>query len=121
MTVEELFEVYKKEREYQRKAFGDYRSNSTLNVSSFLTFIEEYLEKAKKAYVYDWDLSKPPWFLESKESQAIGLSPVKTYEHLIKVFALAGAALETFLVMEPEDWRMMGVKEKWIIKKEEKK
>ena len=116
MTVEELFEVYKKEREYQRKAFGDYRLNSTLNVASFLTFIEEYLEKAKKAYVYDWSPNKPPWFEESKESVAIDLSPVKTYEHLIKVFTLAGAALETFLAMEPGNWREEGVKEKWIKK-----
>ena len=120
MTVEELFEVYKKEREYQRKAFGEYRLNSTLNVSSFLTFIEEYLEKAKKSYVYDWTQNKPAWFEASKESIVMGLSPIKTYEHLIKVFALTGAALETFLLMEPENWRTEGVKDKWI-KKEEKK
>ena len=119
MTVEELIEVYKKEREYQRKAFGEYRLNSTLNISSFLTFIEEYLEKAKKAYVYDWSPNKPPWFEESDEYVAVGLAPIKTYEYLIKVFTLAGAALETFLSMEPDNWRAEGVKEKWV-KKEEK-
>lgn len=120
MTIEELFEVYKKEREYQREAFGDYKLNSTLNIASFLTFIEEYLEKAKKAYVYDWTPNKPPWFEQSKESAVMSSSPIRTYEHLIKVFALTGAALEIFLEMNPEDWRAEGVKEKWI-KKEEKK
>jgi hypothetical protein len=114
MTVEELFEVYKKEREYQRKAFGEYRLNPTLNVASFLTFIEEYLEKAQKAYVYDWTSNKPPWLKTTKEFTVVGLSPVKTYEHLIKVFALTGAALETFLAMDPESWRAEGVKEKWL-------
>jgi hypothetical protein len=119
MTIEELFQVYQKEREYQRKAFGEYKKNPTLSIASFLTFIEEYLEKAKKAYVYEWSDQKPDWLESSKEFSELGSAPIKTYEHLIKVFALTGAALETFSSIDPEKWRSDGVKEKWLRKQVE--
>lgn len=113
MSIEDLFELYQKEREYQNKVFGDYTKNPSLNISSFINFIEEYLNKAKKSYVYEWTPNIPPWFLESKETNENKNAPVKTYEYLIKVFALTGAALETYLVVEPSNWRTEGVKEKW--------
>lgn len=116
MTKEELFKLYEKEREYQRKAFGEYSKNNTLNVSSFLTFIQEYLEKAKKAYVYEWSSKKPDWFETSREFIELGTAPIETYEHLIKVFALTGAALEVFSLINVEEWRKEGVKEKWLRK-----
>jgi hypothetical protein len=119
MYVDNLFELYKKEREYQKTVFGEYQENPNLNLASFLNFVEEYLDKAKRSYVYDWSSKKPNWFLESKEFVDQGSAPVKTYEHLIKVFALAGAALETFLSVSLENWREEGPKSKWC-KKEEK-
>ena len=119
MTSEELFRLYQREREYQRKAFGDYRKNPTLSIASFLTFIEEYLEKAKKSYVYEWTDQMPEWLENSREFAELGSAPIKTYEHLIKVFALTGAALETFSSIDVEKWRIEGVKEKWIRKQVE--
>jgi hypothetical protein len=119
MTVEQLFELYKKEREYQIKIFGRYEQNPALNVASFLNFVEEYLKKAKESYVYDWTHKRPDWFVSSSEfwNNGQATAPVKTYEHLIKVFALAGATLESFLEVKPDEWRKEGPKEKWLKEK----
>ena len=40
MTEDKLIEVYKKEREYQKSVFGNYQDNPSLNLGSFLLFIE---------------------------------------------------------------------------------
>ena len=45
---ERVMGVYKRERSYQRHCFGDYSEIESLNLASFLEFIEAYLEKAKK-------------------------------------------------------------------------
>lgn len=114
MTPREVIELYLKERGYENAAFGDYRDAEHLNIASFLTFIEQYVNKAQKEYTGAWK-EKPPWLIASKEcgGHSQKKCPVGTYEALIKIFALAGAALETFTYIDSEQWRQDGVKEKW--------
>jgi hypothetical protein len=118
MTSEELFQLYLKEREYQTKIFGDFRDNKSLNLASFLLFLESYLKKAIACYSDKWTEVKPDWLLQCEELQTEDTAPILTYENLIKVFALAGAALETFTVVDAEYWRKDGVKKKWLDGKE---
>ena len=66
--------------------------------------IEEYLSKAKKGYAGKWHEDPPLWLFNSDEMKE-GSAPVEAYEQLVKVFALAGAALETFADINPEEWR----------------
>ena len=101
--MNKVVEIYKKEREYQQRCFGDYK-NLPLNLGSFLIFIEEYLQRAKKAYSGLWQKELPDWLVGCEEMQD-GSAPVKVYEELIKVMALAGAALETYSVLDPNQWR----------------
>jgi len=107
MKTEELMELYQKEREYQQKVFGDYGNNPSLNIASFINFIENYLEKAKKSYSEPWTHQDdfPTWLLTCKENKNQIMSPVKTYEYLVKVMALTGAALEAFSEINVEAWR----------------
>jgi hypothetical protein len=118
MTKEELFELYIKEREYQTKIFGDFRDNKALNLASFLLFLESYLKKAIVCYSDKWSDIKPDWLLQCEELQMENTAPILSYENLIKVFALAGAALETFTEVDPEFWRLEGIKKKWLDGKE---
>jgi hypothetical protein len=104
MNIRGLFEVYQKEREYQRCCFGEYSDLESLNFASFLLFIEEYLSKAKKGYCGKWDAELPSWLFNSNEMKE-GSAPVRAYEELVKVFVLAGAALETFADISPTEWR----------------
>ena len=104
MDISKLMQVYKKERYYQSCCFGDYADINALNFASFLLFIEEYLIKAKKGYSGKWDEKLPPWLINSKEMDA-GSAPVTAYEELLKAFVLAGAALETFADIDPDEWR----------------
>jgi hypothetical protein len=99
-----------KEREYQNKVFG---KNPSFNVASFLQFVEIYLEKAKRSYVENWSRDLPDWLLTCKEWDEQNSAPVDTYAYLVKVMALAGAALELCSDINPEDWRKEGVKNKW--------
>jgi len=105
-NITQLFQLYQKEREYQRCCFGNYADLDSLNFASFLLFIEEYLGKAKKGYCGKWDdlENLPEWLRSSKETTQ-GSAPAEAYEQLVKVFALAGAALETFADINPEEWR----------------
>jgi len=107
-----ISDLYEKERDYQKSIFGN-SQNGNFNVASFLQFIEEYLEKAKHDYVSKWDRNSPEWLLSCKEFQSQDSAPIKTYEHLIKVFALSGAALELFCNINVEEWRKEGPKSKW--------
>jgi len=106
MKIETLFELYKKEREYQRCCFGEYKDVDSLNFASFLLFIEEYLKKSQQGYCGPWvtDIERAPWLLNCKELLE-GSAPQKAYEELIKIFTLAGAALETFADIDPDKWR----------------
>lgn len=104
MKLKELFELYQKEREYQRCCFGEYSDINSLNFASFLLFIEEYLKKAKEGYVGKWGPQLPPW-LDTTSEMREGSAPAKAYEELIKVFVLAGAALETYADIDVSEWR----------------
>ena len=104
MNVEKLMKLYQKEREYQKNCFGEYGDVKSLNFGSFLLFIEEYLRKAKAAYCGPWQKTLPNWMNSCKEIED-GSAPVEAYEHLIKVMALAGAALETYSDLEANQWR----------------
>jgi len=105
MNVLQVLELYGKERAFQTKAFGEYKDVSALNIASFLLLIEEYLEKAKKAYASKWSSELPSWLPNCAEHNIEGSAPVKTYEDLVKIMALAGAALETYGEYEPDKWR----------------
>lgn len=114
MTKQTIIDLYLKERRYQETVFGDYENNPALNLASFLEFIEEYLKNAKKSYVQKWDRELPPWMKECNESVGNRPAPVSAYADLIKVFALAGAALETYLSVDVVEWRSEGIKPKWL-------
>ena len=104
MDTASLFKLYEKERDYQKCCFGEYSEIDSLNLASFILFIENYIERTKKSYCEKWDDCLPEWFINSKEMKG-GSAPVTAYEELIKVFVLTGAALETFLNVDVEEWR----------------
>jgi len=105
MTKEDVLELYSKEREYEKCVFGDYKNVESLNFASFLIFIKEYCDKALTAYSGKWEKDIPPWLITCKELETDGTAPVKAYEELIKIMALAGAALETYTDINPARWR----------------
>lgn len=105
MKIEDVIEVYKKERHYEKCVFGDYKQVKSLNFASFLIFLKEYADKALNAYIGKWDTELPPWLLRAAEYEQDGSAPVKSYEEVIKIMALAGAALETYTSIDPEKWR----------------
>ncbi len=114
---EDLIKLLIKELDYQVSIFGNYKEDQNMNVASLILMIEEYLEKAKKAYMSQWKHEMPDWLERVKEQGDTNLTPfpapVKTYEELIKVFALTGAALEAFTKIDPNHWREDGIKDKW--------
>ena len=117
MTRNELFELYNKEREYQESTFGVYSNNPSLNFASFILFLEEYVGRMRNAYKDKWDKRLPPWLIITKEFEDQGSAPSKAYEELIKIFVLAGAALESYSIVSASIWREEGeTKEKWIQK-----
>ena len=105
MKIEDIIEVYKKERYYETCVFGNYEQIQSLNFASFLLFLKEYIDKALKAYTGKWDTELPPWLLRAAEYEQDGSAPVKAYEEVIKIMALSGAALETYTAIDPEKWR----------------
>lgn len=117
MSEDQIIELYKREREYQRCMFGHYEDEESLNLGSFLVFIRHYLEESEKGYVGPWVTPDklPAWLKDCKELQG-GSAPIQAYEHLIKVFALAGAALKTYAKIDPEKWRedIIAEGQKWI-------
>ncbi len=105
MNIVDLMSLYRKERNYETCVFGDYDKVEALNFASFLLFIREYADRALTAYTGKWDTELPPWLITSKEYQQDGSAPVKAYEEVVKIMALAGAALETYTKIDPEKWR----------------
>jgi hypothetical protein len=103
--TENVCNLYQKEREYQKCAHGDYNNVESLNLGSFLILIDHYLEKAKKSYSGPWKQNLPEWLTNCRENVLEGSAPVEAYEELIKVFTLAGAALETYAVINLSEWR----------------
>lgn len=113
MTTNEIIKLYEKERQYQKNVFGEYKNNPSLNLASFLAFIETYIDRAIKDYSEKWTNKKPEWLLASSELIIQGSCPMDTYESLIKIFALSGAALETYSAIDVSKWRNDGIKDKW--------
>ena len=105
MGMNSVLNLYIKERKYEEETFGDYTSIESLNLASFITFLETYVIRAKKTYTQKWVEDLPPWMLSSREKMLNGSTPVETYECLIKIMALAGAALESYIEINPEKWR----------------
>jgi len=105
MTKNEVMKLYEKERDYEETNFGNYKTNKNLNLASFLVFLESYIQKAKKNYTQKWDEELPQWLLECVEFNAHGVAPANTYECLIEIMTLAGAALETYSNIDVEKWR----------------
>jgi len=101
-------DLYDKERNYERSVFGEYNDDPSLSFPSFLLFLEQYVQKAKAAYTGKWEKDLPPWLQTCVEHQNGGFAPVKAYEEVIKVMALAGAALETYAVIDSSKWREHG-------------
>lgn len=113
MNIDTLMELYVKERDYQKKVFGDYGRLGVLNLASFLTLHREYLRKAEHMYIQKWDDNLPPWLKNTAEFAQQGSAPVKTYEYIIKNFVLHGAALETYTEIDPTNWRGYEINPKW--------
>jgi hypothetical protein len=105
MNTLQVLELYGKERAFQKRAFGDYKDVNALNFASFLLLIEEYLNKAKQAYAGKWSKDLPPWLEGCTEFTIEGTAPIKSYEEVVKIMALAGAALETYGTYQPDEWR----------------
>lgn len=114
MRTEELIDLYIKERDYQTTVFGDYSKSPALNFGTFIIFLDQYLDRIKKAYVDKWDKELPEWMITSKEFIQQKSAPVEAYEHLIKLMTLAGAALESYTDIDVEKWRSEGINSKWI-------
>jgi hypothetical protein len=116
INVEIIKNLYEKERQYQKDCFGEYGEIDSFNIATFLVFLKKYLNDAEKAYCGPWEheSEKPEWLDSCKESEE-GIAPYKTYAALIKILALAGAALETYAVIKPQKWREDSEKEgeKW--------
>lgn len=113
----DVIKLYAQERNYQRCIFGEYKDLKFLNVCSLLTFIEEYVERAKKAYTGPWGKATPDWLRSCAEAETNNNTmPVEVYENLIKIMALAGAALENYAEVDPQKWRVKPLLdgEKWL-------
>lgn len=105
MGINSVINLYIKEREYEEEVFGNYVNNQCLNLASFIMFLDTYITRAKKTYTEKWVKDLPKWMLSSKEDMLNGSTPVETYECLVKIMALAGAALESYVEINPEKWR----------------
>lgn len=101
----DIMKLYFKERDYETQVFGDYANDQSLSFPSFLMFLKTYVDKAIEAYTGKWQRELPPWLITCKELQNHGVAPIKAYEEVIKIMALAGAALETYTEIDAEKWR----------------
>ena len=103
--MRDVIELYKKERDYERNTFGEYKDIKSLSFPSFIILIKQYLEKVEKAYAGKWSRELPEWLETCAEFEKDGTAPVEAYEQMIKLMALAGAALETYSEINTEKWR----------------
>ena len=101
----DIMKLYFKERDYEIKVFGEYSNDKSLSFPSFLLFLKRYVDKAIEAYSGKWERELPPWLDSCKEFDNHGVAPIKAYEEVIKIMALAGAALETYTKINAEKWR----------------
>jgi hypothetical protein len=104
-TESDIIELYKKERQYQKSLHGEYTDAIQLSFPSFVIFLRRYLDKIEEAYTEGWVEEKPSWLASSEEFNKSGSAPIKSYMELIKLFTLAGAALETYTEIDVKQWR----------------
>jgi len=97
--------IYDKERKYQREVFGDYNQDKSLSFPSFIAFLKTYAREIELYYTKRWQTEKPDWMIDCAEHNNHGVAPIKAYEQTIKLMALAGAALETYTQLDPDNWR----------------
>jgi hypothetical protein len=121
METEKILEIYERERNYQNLCFGEYSEIKKLNPASFLAFIRKYLNEAEEAYCGPWSKEVPEWLKDCYELEE-GTAPAEMYANIIKVMALAGALLETYIEILPEKWRSDPLVEgqKWLKEKFDK-
>jgi len=105
-SQDDVVEIYRKERDYEKCVFGEYTGIKSLNVASFILLLKDYINKMEKVYCGKWTKELPPWLLNCKEFENNRSAPVEVYEHLITIMALSGAALETYTNVDPEQWRV---------------
>jgi len=105
MERENVVRLYDKERRYQEKLFGNYEKDKSLNLASFLEFLRTYLDRANNSYTKKWIRELPPWLKSCRESETQNLAPADTYDSLIIIMTLAGAALESFAEIDVSQWR----------------
>jgi len=108
LTREDLIKLYLKERDYQIERFGKYSDLPELSFPSFILFLKTYIDQMVESYTKEWKSIDqfPEWLHWSKEIEyGSATAPVQAYENLVKIFALAGAALETYTLFNIEDWR----------------
>ena len=115
MTPQQIFTLYEKERDYETCVFGDHSKVKSLNLASFIVFLDIYLKKVKAAYTGRWENELPPWLKQCREYEQDGNAPVKAYEEIIKIMALAGATLEAYTEIDTSKWRedLESEMEKW--------
>jgi len=101
----DVYRLYSKERQYQKKVFGNYEMNPTLNLGSFLVFLQDYVNRAVRSYTQKWSRELPEWLVDCREHEQQGTAPIKAYEELVEIHALSGAALEAFATINPDKWR----------------
>jgi hypothetical protein len=104
-TEYDIIDLYMRERLYEKSLHGNYKDLSQLSLPSFIIFLRRYLEKMEQAYTENWTNERPEWLISCKEFNECGSAPVKAYEELIKLFTLAGAALETYTEVKAKEWR----------------
>ncbi len=105
MKRSEIKKLYDKEREYEEFMFGDYKKINSFNVATFLEFLRFYIDKATTSYTKEWNSNLPPWLKNCIESDEQKTAPVITYDCIIKIMTLAGAALETYTNIDVDEWR----------------
>jgi len=103
----DIIKLFIKERDYETCVFGDYKNDPTLNLASFITFLKIYLNRVEQAYTGVWSSKEkfPDWLKNTDESKNGGNGPIEAYENLIKLMALAGAALEAYAEIDVDSWR----------------
>jgi len=113
LREEEVFELYKKEREYEKKIFGLYKDNPIITPALISILIGNYCQKLMSGFSEPWSEELPEWMNNCYEMEKQGSVPLNVYEVLIKIFALSGAILEEFTEIDYEKWRNGTIKNKW--------
>lgn len=124
MKKEDVIKLLEKEREYEKKIFGDYKELQFLNPASFLIMIQKYIGEMESAYQRPWKNRDefPAWLKDCFEAKHANTAPTEFYENVIKLTALGMAILETYADLDVDKWRECPERDgqKWQIKKIDK-